>query len=320
MNGKPFKVVKYATDVSARVNVVKLVESTLSKLEGGNLSVTISEEVPPEFEPLKSSINNTVAKLNQVIVSISNSSKALQTSLLEVVSGVSDLSSRTEQQAASLEETAASMEEMTSTVKSNAGNAKSASEFAATTESKAVQGGQVVNQAVHSMEQITDSSNKVLDIIAVIDEIAFQTNLLALNAAVEAARAGDLGRGFAVVAGEVRTLAQRSASAAKEIKNLINDSVSKISLGSELVNTSGKTLVEIVNSVKNVSNMIGTISTASGEQSIGISQVNTAIAQMDEMTQQNAALVEEVNAVGTNMSDHAKDMLRQISFFNTMAR
>ena len=315
MNGKPFKVVKYATDVTARVSVVELVKGSLSQLEHGDLNAYIDDDVSPEFESLKLSINNTVTKLNQVINSLSGASNEMQGSLREVVNGISDLSSRTEQQAASLEETAASMEQMTSTVQSNATSARSASELANTTESQARAGGDVVSEAISSMKQITQSSNKILDIITVIDEIAFQTNLLALNAAVEAARAGELGRGFAVVAGEVRTLAQRSAAAAKEIKTLINDSVHKISLGSELVNNSGKTLVEIVDSVKNVSDKISDISTASSEQSAGIGQVNAAIAQMDSMTQQNAALVEEVNTVGSNMSHQANEMLRQVSVF-----
>jgi methyl-accepting chemotaxis protein len=207
------------------------------------------------------------------------------------------------------------MEEMTSTVKQNADNASVANDLAADAQSKAVQGGQVVDRAVTSMSEINDSSKKIADIIGVIDEIAFQTNLLALNAAVEAARAGEQGRGFAVVAGEVRNLAQRSAEAAKEIKDLIRDSVAKVEDGSALVNESGETLREIVSAVEKVSGMIADITVASNEQSSGIEQVNTAITQMDEMTQQNAALVEEASAAGESMSEQARDMKQLLSFF-----
>jgi methyl-accepting chemotaxis protein len=234
----------------------------------------------------------------------------------EISQGNADLSQRTEEQASSLEETASSMEEMTSTVRQNADNAKVANELAEKTSSKAIQGGEVVNRAVQSMSGINESSKKIADIIGVIDEIAFQTNLLALNAAVEAARAGEQGRGFAVVAGEVRNLAQRSAGAAKEIKDLIRDSVSKVEDGTLLVNESGETLKDIVASVKRVTDMISDIAEASVEQSSGIEQVNKAVTQMDEMTQQNAALVEEASAAGESMAEQANDMRRLLNFFH----
>ena len=214
-----------------------------------------------------------------------------------------------------MEETASSMEEMTSTVRQNADNAKSANELAQEAETKAASGGEVVGKAVSSMAEINESSKKISDIIGVIDEIAFQTNLLALNAAVEAARAGEQGRGFAVVAGEVRNLAQRSAAAAKEIKDLIRDSVTKVEDGTSLVNQSGEMLNEIVEAVRKVNHTIAEISVASEEQSSGIEQVNKAVTQMDEMTQQNAALVEQASAAGESMSEQARAMKQLLGFF-----
>jgi methyl-accepting chemotaxis protein len=208
------------------------------------------------------------------------------------------------------------MEEMTSTVKQSSENASEANTLAAEAKSKAQAGGKVVEDAVHAMSEILDSSNKINDIIGVIDEIAFQTNLLALNAAVEAARAGEQGRGFAVVAGEVRTLSQRSAAAAKEIKDLIRDSVSKVESGSTLVNQSGETLADIVSAVDRVATMINDVNNAAIEQNAGISQINQAVTQMDEMTQQNAALVEETSAASRSMSEEANSMASMISFFN----
>ena len=231
--------------------------------------------------------------------------------------GNDDLSQRTQEQAAALEQTAASMEEMTATVKQNADNARSANQLANGARAQADRGGTVVSEAVQAMQEINESSRKIADIISVIDEIAFQTNLLALNAAVEAARAGEQGRGFAVVATEVRTLAQRSASAAKEIKELIGDSVEKVRTGSELVDSSGKVLAEIVDSVKKVSDIVAEISAASEEQSTGIDQVNNAVTQMDETTQQNAALVEEAAAASKAMQQQAQQLIAQISFFSS---
>ena len=211
------------------------------------------------------------------------------------------------------------MEEMTSTVKQNADNAKQANQLAIAARDTAEKGGSVTTRAVDAMGEINKSSKKIADIITVIDEIAFQTNLLALNAAVEAARAGEHGRGFAVVAAEVRNLAQRSATAAKEIKGLINESIQRVSDGSELVNQSGKTLEEIVSSVKRVTDIIAEITAASQEQATGIDQVNKAIMQMDETTQQNAALVEETTSASQSMKEQAKDLMRQVEVFRTMA-
>jgi methyl-accepting chemotaxis protein len=230
---------------------------------------------------------------------------AITTASREIATGNADLSSRTESQASSLEETASTMEELTSTVKQNADNARQANQLVLSASSVAVKGGELVSQVVDTMGSIKESSRKIVDIISVIDGIAFQTNILALNAAVEAARAGEQGRGFAVVATEVRNLAQRSASAAKEIKNLIGDSVEKVDAGGKLVDEAGQTMTLIVTSVKQVADIMSEITAASQEQSEGIEQVNLAITQMDEMTQQNAALVEQASAAAESMQDHA---------------
>lgn len=239
----------------------------------------------------------------------------ISTASSEIASGNSDLSHRTEEQASSLEETASSMEELTSTVKQNADNARQANQFAESASHVAVKGGEVVGQVVNTMRSISESSHKIVDIISVIDGIAFQTNILALNAAVEAARAGEQGRGFAVVATEVRTLAQRSAAAAKEIKDLINDSVAKVDEGTKLVDEAGSTMDEIVSSVKRVTDIMSEISAASNEQSTGIEQVNQAVSQMDETTQQNAALVEEAAAAAESMQDQARSLTQAVSVF-----
>jgi methyl-accepting chemotaxis protein len=233
----------------------------------------------------------------------------------EIASGNSDLSQRTEEQASSLEETASSMEELTSTVRQNADNARQANQLAAGASEVAVKGGAVVGQVVQTMSSINESSKKIVDIISVIDGIAFQTNILALNAAVEAARAGEQGRGFAVVATEVRTLAQRSAAAAKEIKELISDSVAKVEDGTRLVDEAGTTMDEIVSAVKRVTDIMSEISAASQEQSSGIEQVNQAVTQMDEVTQQNAALVEEAAAAAESMQEQAQSLSQAVSIF-----
>ena len=241
----------------------------------------------------------------------------IATASSQIASGNLDLSSRTEQQASSLEETASSMEELTSTVKQNADNARQANGLAATASDVARKGGAVVAQVVDTMGSINESSRKIVDIIAVIDGIAFQTNILALNAAVEAARAGEQGRGFAVVAAEVRNLAQRSAAAAKEIKTLIGDSVEKVEVGAKLVDQAGATMNEIVESVKRVTDIMGEITAASQEQTAGIEQINTAITQMDEVTQQNAALVEEAAAAAESLQDQAANLSQVVSIFKT---
>jgi len=302
--------------VSIVEDAVKDTGNMLDAMANGDLSKRIEQEYQGSFEKLKRDANATADKLTEVINRINSSATLVASGAEEISQGNADLSQRTEEQASSLEETASSMEEMTSTVRQNADNAKEVNELAEETRAKAQKGGEVVNRAVTSMSAINESSKKIADIISVIDEIAFQTNLLALNAAVEAARAGEQGRGFAVVAGEVRNLAQRSAAAAKEIKELIRDSVGKVEDGTLLVNESGSTLQEIVTAVQRVTAMISDIAQASEEQSSGIEQVNKAIAQMDEMTQQNAALVEEASAAGESMAEQANDMRRLLNFFS----
>jgi len=258
-------------------------------------------------------MRNIMKMVNRVI----QSSWAVGTAAEEISQGNVNLSQRTEQQAASLEETAASMEQMTSTVQQNTDNSRRASQLAVSARDQAQEGGNVVNSAVHSMNEINKSSKQVADIIGVIDDIAFQTNLLALNAAVEAARAGEQGRGFTVVATEVRSLAQRSAAAAKEIKMLIQDSVGKTEEGTRLVNQSGKTLQEIVEAIKRVSDIVVEIASASEEQSGGIQQINKAVMQLDEITQQNAALVEQATVASEAMKDQAQNLKEHVEFFNT---
>jgi len=256
-------------------------------------------------------------RLSSVIGGIRTGTDSIDTGAKEIAAGNMDLSSRTEEQAASLEETASSMEELTSTVKQNADNARQAGQLANTASDIARRGGDVVGQVVDTMQGITESSRKIADIIGVIDGIAFQTNILALNAAVEAARAGEQGRGFAVVASEVRSLAQRSAQAAKEIKHLIDDSVARVDSGSELVQRAGQTMGEVVDAVQRVTDIMGEISSATEEQSSGIGQVNLAITQMDQATQQNAALVEQAAAAAGSLEEQARRLKDAVAFFQT---
>ena len=314
-NGKPFKVVKYATDVTARKYAVKEISQSLMSLSQGDLSNLITVPLEGEFDQLKEAMNSTIARFSEMVSQIRTSADFVSTSANEIQTGTADLSQRTESQAASLEETSSSVEELTQTVNQNADNAKSAVSLAEDATKKATVGGEVVNQAVSAMRGIGGASKKIADIISVIDEIAFQTNLLALNAAVEAARAGEQGRGFAVVAAEVRSLAQRSAGAAKEIKTLINDSVTKVAEGSRLVDDSGETLKGIVSSIESVLRLISNISDASQAQATGINHVNTAVSQMDTMTQQNAALVEETSAVSASMNTEARKLQELMRFF-----
>ncbi|GAA3914388.1 methyl-accepting chemotaxis protein [Litoribacillus peritrichatus] len=287
----------------------------LDAMSHGKLTEKIEQDYEGIFGKLKTDANQTTEKLTDIIGQIRQSAINVSSAADEIAQGNADLSQRTEEQASSLEETASSMEEMTSTVKQAADNAAEASQLAEEAKAKAQQGGAVVINAVSAMEEINVASKKISDIIGVIDEIAFQTNLLALNAAVEAARAGEQGRGFAVVAGEVRNLAQRSAGAAKEIKDLIRDSVSKVEDGTALVNESGNTLSDIVGAVERVTSMVADISNAAREQTSGIDQVNTAISQMDEMTQQNAALVEEASAAAEAMAEQSRKMSNLVGFF-----
>lgn len=287
----------------------------LGALAQGDLTETISGQYQGTFGRLKDDSNATVEQLTRIISSIKESAETINTASKEIASGNTDLSQRTEEQASSLEETAASMEQLTSTVKMNAENAAQANQLALGASSIAVRGGEVVSQVVGTMASISASSNKIVDIISVIDGIAFQTNILALNAAVEAARAGEQGRGFAVVAAEVRNLAQRSAAAAKEIKTLIGDSVNKVGQGAEQVDRAGKTMSEIVNAVKRVTDIMGEITAASSEQSQGIEQVNRAITQMDDVTQQNAALVEQSAAAAESMEEQAQQLMTLMHHF-----
>ena len=291
------------------------VARVLAALAKGDLTETIANEYHGTFGQLKDDSNSTVEQLTEVIQRIKEAAETINTASKEIASGNTDLSQRTEEQASSLEETAASMEELTSTVKQNAENAKQANQLAAGASDIAIRGGEVVSKVVTTMSSISESSKKIVDIISVIDGIAFQTNILALNAAVEAARAGEQGRGFAVVASEVRNLAQRSAAAAKEIKTLINDSVDKVSVGTDLADKAGKTMDEVVNSVKRVTDIMAEISAASIEQSSGIEQVNQAITQMDDVTQQNAALVEEAAAAAESLEEQAQQLTALISTF-----
>ncbi|HEL3196330.1 TPA: MCP four helix bundle domain-containing protein [Stenotrophomonas maltophilia] len=287
----------------------------LQSIAAGDLTARMDGQFNGVFARMRDNANTTVAQLTQIVGQIQASASSITLAAGEIASGNSDLSRRTEQQAANLEETAASMEELTSTVRQNAEHARQANQLAIGAHGVASQGGEVVGQVVTTMSAIEASSKKIAEIISVIDGIAFQTNILALNAAVEAARAGEQGRGFAVVASEVRTLAQRSAAAAKEIKGLIDDSVGKVAEGSSLVHQAGSTMGEIVASVQRVTDIMAEISAASQEQSAGIEQVNQTVVQMDETTQQNAALVEEATAAARAMEDQAVQLGEAVARF-----
>jgi len=284
-------------------------------LAQGDLTQTIDKDYPGTFGEVIVGMNSIVSNLKDLVGNIKDSTDNINTAAKEIASGNNDLSQRTEEQAASLEQTAASMEQLTSAVQHNAANAQHANQLAVDASNIAGKGVKVVGQVVATMNEINESSRKIGDIIAVIDSIAFQTNILALNAAVEAARAGEQGRGFAVVAVEVRNLAQRAATAAGEIKELINDSVDKVSGGSELVGQAGQTMEEIVASIRGVTEMMSEITAASAEQSSGIEQVNQAIAQMDDVTQQNAALVEQAAAAAELLEEQAQNLVINVSSF-----
>ena len=291
------------------------VAEVMEAMSQGDLTRKITQEYNGSYGEVKDHINATTAQLQTIVRQIRESAEFIRNASEEISAGNNNLSQRAETQASTLEQTASSMEQLTSTVKNNADNAQQANQLAQTARQTAEKGGHVVQEAVAAMDEISHSSKQIADIIGVIDEIAFQTNLLALNASVEAARAGEQGRGFAVVATEVRNLAQRSASAAKEIKDLISDSVHKVSTGEELVSRSGETLSEIMEGVKKVGDIISDIASASQEQSAGIEEVNRAVTQMDEITQQNAALAEQASAASESSLQKATEMNRMVNFF-----
>ena len=295
---------------------LNLAVQVAQKVAAGDLTSHIEVQSKDETGILTQALKEMNDSLKKIVGEVRSGTEAIGSGTKQIASGNADLSQRTEEQASSLEETASSMEELTSTVKQNAENAKQANQLALGASTVAVKGGQVVSEVVTTMSSINESSKKIVDIIGVIDGIAFQTNILALNAAVEAARAGEQGRGFAVVASEVRNLAQRSAAAAKEIKALIGDSVDKVGAGTKLVDEAGKTMEEIVNSVKRVTDIMSEITAASQEQSAGIEQVNQAITQMDEVTQQNAALVEEAAAAAESLEEQAQNLQAAVAIFN----
>jgi methyl-accepting chemotaxis protein len=319
--GKPLHVVKYASDITEQIgfssqlrNAVEETKTVVTATMNGDLTKRINAtDKTGELAALCNGVNSLIDVLSTLIQQVRSTAGEVQTGLEEIAQGNSNLSQRTSEQAASLEETASSMEEMASTVKQTAENAGMANNLAIAAQAQAEKGGTVVGDAVTAMSTINAASTKIAAIIGVIDEIAFQTNLLALNAAVEAARAGDQGRGFAVVANEVRNLAGRSAVAAKEIKSLIKESVGRVAEGTRLVDESGRSLHEIVAAVKKVTDIVGEIAAASREQSTGIEQVNRAVAQMDEATQQNAALVEEAAASSRSIVDRMRALDELIS-------
>jgi methyl-accepting chemotaxis protein len=303
---------------TVRSPVEQLVDS-VSRIAKGDLATKISATGRDEIAWLNHELNQMRKKLQSTITAVRESAEQVALASNEIASGNSDLSARTETQASGLQQTASSMEQLTSTVRQNADSAEQANRLVTGASDVASKGGEVMGQVVSTMNDINSSARKIVDIIGVIDGIAFQTNILALNAAVEAARAGEQGRGFAVVASEVRNLAQRSAGAAKEIKALIGDSVAKVDDGAKLVDQAGATMTEILASVRQVTQIMGEISVASREQSSGIEQINRAVEQMDASTQQNAALVEEAAAAATSLRDQSQKLSEAVAVFKLAA-
>jgi len=316
-NRRVVKVVKFATDVTGRVKAVDEIAAALEHVARNNLTHRIGQLSDPAFEKVRSDFNSAVGALDETLAAVAASSTSVGGGAAEIAAASDDLSRRTEQQAASLEETAAALDEITATVRRSAEGAKQASGAASAARTDAQKSGEVVREAVAAMGEIESSAQQITQIIGVIDEIAFQTNLLALNAGVEAARAGDAGRGFAVVASEVRALAQRSAEAAKEIKTLIATSTSQVGRGVKLVGETGEALTGIVSKVAEIDGLISDIALSSQEQATGLGQVNTAVNQMDQVTQQNAAMVEEATAAAANLRSESQELSRLIERFQT---
>jgi methyl-accepting chemotaxis protein len=315
-SGRPYKVVKYATDVTKQVEAAQMMQRAVSETQSvveAAKADDLTHRIPldgktGDIRTLCAGVNDLLDGMSSIIADIKIASDTIAAASGEISTGSQDLAQRTESQAASIEETAASMHEVTTTVKQNADNAQAASQLAVAARDTAQKGGQVVQDAVVAVTQIEESAAKISDIVGLIDEIAFQTNLLALNASVEAARAGEAGKGFAVVAQEVRALAQRSANASKDIKSLINASNAQVKTGAGLVNQAGTSLTEIVNGVKKVADIVAEIAAASREQSTGLEQINTAVGSMDEMTQRNGALVEETSAAAQSLANQAGEL------------
>ncbi len=324
-NGRPYKVVKYATDITAQTKLaqmtqlaVRQVQVVVDATKANNLTQRIDlDDKTGEIRSLCAGVNDIVNAMVNIIGGIREASETIAAAAAEISAGSQDMASRTESQAASIEETAASMHEVTTTVKQNADNAQAANQLATAARDTAERGGSVVASAVTAVNQIEESAQKISDIIGLIDEIAFQTNLLALNASVEAARAGEAGKGFAVVAQEVRALAQRSANASKDIKALIQTSNSQVKTGASLVNQAGGSLAEIVGAIKKVSDIVAEIAAASREQATGLEQINTAVGSMDEMTQRNGALVEQTSASAQALSSQAEELAQLVQRYKT---